>query len=388
MATIRSFSSTALTLLPLLLAAALAPSLASPATTDGLSHDLDGEALLMLGRFHGWMAAHGRSYATEEEKLRRFEIYRSNMEFIEAANRDSRMSYQLGETPFTDLTHDEFMAMYNGNGAKSSKSEEMVMITTRAGPVHEGSGHGSDLPLVTADEPPYSTNLTVVPPSIDWRAKGVVTPAMFQGANCSSCWAFASVTTMESAQAISTGGPPPVLSKQQLVDCDQGCGGGYLDEAFKWVIRNRGITTEAAYPYTGIVGKCQSGMQVAVRLRGYMTLPSKDEAAILRAVARQPVAVGFDGSDPCFQHYIRGVYNAGCSMNGIYTGKACNTTLSAQNHALAIVGYGAKPDGTKYWIAKNSYSELWGDKGFIYLLRDSQPSGVCGLALTVNYPVI
>ncbi|CAL4978894.1 unnamed protein product [Urochloa decumbens] len=371
MATMHSSSSRALTLLPLLLAAALTPSLASPA--DVLGHGLDGETLLMLRRFHGWMAAHVRSYATEEEKLRRFEIYRSNMEFIEAANRDSRMSYQLGETPFTDLTHDEFMAMYSGNNAKSSESEEMVMITTRAGPVHEGSGHGSDLPLATADEPPRCSNLTVVPPSIDWRAKGVVTLAKYQG-NCSSCWAFASVATMESAQAINTGGAPPVLSEQQLVDCDQGCGGGLVDKAFRWVMRNGGITTEAAYPYTGTVGQRQSGMPVA--------------AAIMRAVAQQPVAVGFDGSHPCFQHYIRGVYNAGCSKNGIYTGKACNTTSSSQNHGLAIVGYGTKPDGTKYWIAKNSWSELWGDKGFVYLLRDSLPNGVCGLALRVNYPVI
>jgi hypothetical protein len=38
---------------------------------------------------------------------------------------------------------------------------------------------------------------------------------------------------MESAQAISTGGPPPVLSEQQLVDCDtrnHGCRNGWMDK--------------------------------------------------------------------------------------------------------------------------------------------------------------
>ncbi|CAN6373423.1 unnamed protein product [Urochloa humidicola] len=388
MAAIRSSSSLALTLLPLLLAAVLTPSLASPAATDGL----DGEALLMLGRFHGWMAAHGRSYASEEEKLHRFQVYRSNMEFIKAANRDIRMNYELGETPFTDLTHDEFMAMYISNIAVSLKSEAMMMITTRAGPVHEGSGRRSGLPLATADEPPRHGNLTALPASVDWRAKGVVTPAKNQGTKCSSCWAFASVATMESAQAISTGGAPPVLSEQQLVDCSQaGCSGSSsVDEGFKWVIGNSGITTAAAYPYTGIKGQCRTGMPVAVRLSGYKNLPTKNETAIMEAVARQPVAVGFDGSDPCFQHYIRGVYDAGCSMNGVYTGKSCQVTWGAQNHMLAIVGYGAKPDGTKYWIAKNSWTEFWGDKGFVYLLRDSppNPNGVCGLAMGVAYPII
>ncbi|MBV7591692.1 hypothetical protein KVQ90_24865, partial [Escherichia coli] len=111
--------------------------------------------------------AHGRSYATVEEKLRRFEVYRSNMEFIEAANRDSRMTYSLGETPFTDLTHDEFMAMFSSNSGSNEsswESEETTVITTRAGPVHEGTG--------AVQEPPRRTNLNltaVVPPSVEWR---------------------------------------------------------------------------------------------------------------------------------------------------------------------------------------------------------------------------
>ncbi|CAN6363665.1 unnamed protein product [Urochloa humidicola] len=383
MAATRSSSSTALPLLPLLLAAALTPSLAS--ATPALDN---GEELLMLGRFHGWMAAHGRSYPTEEEKLRRFEVYRSNIEFIEAANRDSRMTYRLGETPFTDLTHEEFMAMFSGNGGDSLESEEMVTITTRAGPVHEGSsGHGSDLPLATVDEPPRRTNLTALPPSVDWRAKGVVTPVKNQGPICSSCWAFVTVATIESAQAISKGGAPPLLSEQQLVDCAKknGCSGGWMDNAFKWVIQNGGITTAAAYPYTGNEGQCQAGKPVGVRLRDYKKLPIGNEAALMEAVAQQPVAVSFDFSDPCFQNYIGGVYNAGCSISGVYTKGACQT---AQNHALAIVGYGTKPDGTKYWIGKNSWSEKWGDNGYIYMLRDSPPLGLCGLAALPTYPII
>uniref|UniRef100_A0ACD5Z9I5 Uncharacterized protein n=1 Tax=Avena sativa TaxID=4498 RepID=A0ACD5Z9I5_AVESA len=365
----------------LVAAAAFTPSLSSLQQDQ---HGLDGEALLMLGRFHGWMAAHGRSYATEEEKLHRFEVYRSNMEFIEAANRDSRMSYRLGETPFTDLTHDEFMAMYSSNPS----SETTMVITTRAGPVHEGT-------TVDVEEPPpRRANLTaVVPPaSVDWRAKGVVTPPKFQGASCASCWAFTTVATMESAHAISTDGPPPVLSEQQLVDCDtlnHGCSSGWMDKAFKWVIEKNkgGITTEAAYPYTGKKGKCQAaGKPAAVTLRDYKTVrPPGNETGLMEAVAKQPVAASFDYSDPCFQHYLDGVYDAGCSRSGVYTKGACQT---AQNHGLALVGYGTKPDGTKYWIGKNSWSEKWGDKGFIYLLRDSPPLGLCGIAALPVYPII
>uniref|UniRef100_A0ACD5ZCJ2 Uncharacterized protein n=1 Tax=Avena sativa TaxID=4498 RepID=A0ACD5ZCJ2_AVESA len=372
--------------LALLVAAAFfTPSLSLQQASRALeNHGLDGETLLMLGRFHGWMAAHGRSYATEEEKLRRFEAYRSNMEFIEAANRDSRMSYRLGETPFTDLTHNEFMAMY-GSSSSNPLSETMV-ITTRAGPVHEGT---------TVEEPPprRANNLTapaVLPLSVDWRDKGVVTPPKFQG-TCSSCWAFTSVATIESAHAISTGGDPPVLSEQQLVDCDtlnHGCSSGWMDKAFKWVIKKNdgGITTEAAYPYTGKKGKCQTGKPVAVTLSDYKKVtPAGNEAGLMEAVSKQPVAASFDYSDPCFKHYIGGVYDGGCSMSGVYTKGACQT---AQNHGLALVGYGTKPDGTKYWIGKNSWSDKWGDNGFIYLLRDSPPLGLCGIAALPFYPII
>ncbi|CAN6380693.1 unnamed protein product [Urochloa humidicola] len=375
MASMSLSSSMALTLLPLLLlAAASIPSLAL--ASGALDHGSDADGLLMLGRFHRWMTAHGRSYATEEEKLHRFRIYRSNMENIEAANKDGRMSYQLGETPFTDLTHEEFMAMYSSDGLPPFPDPEAEMITTRAGPVHEGGGRGGE----------GHTNLTALPATVDWRTTGVVTPVKNQG-SCGSCWAFASVATMESALAIRTRTAPILLSEQQLVDCDgydKGCRGGWMHNAFRWVIQNRGITWAASYPYTGRSGRCQRPKPAALRLRGYRFV-ANNELSLMQAVAQQPIAGTINVDDPCLQHYFNGVYDGSCFWSGVYTGRACR---AAANHAIAIVGYGTKPDGTKYWIVKNSWGETWGEKGFFYLLRKSPTVGWCGFAQHACYPII
>ena len=97
------------------------------------------------------------------------------------------------------------------------------------------------------------------------------------------------------------------LSEQELVDCDvhgvdQGCEGGEMDDAFKFIIKNGGLTTEANYPYTAQDGQCKTSTtsNSVATIKGYEDVPANDESSLMKAVANQPVSVAVDGGDVIF----------------------------------------------------------------------------------------
>jgi KDEL-tailed cysteine endopeptidase len=301
--------------------------------------------------FDRWMVHHGKTYAPTERDFRE-SVYTANVAKIILHNNGNN-SWTMAVNKFADLTADEFKARYTGGLRIPKKSLRRAAV----GPF----------------------NTTANPTSVDWTTKGAVTPVKNQE-QCGSCWAFSTTGSVEGAWFLANG-TLPSLSEQQLVDCsqaegNQGCNGGLMDQAFQYIIDNKGITTEAAYPYTAADGTCQAaGKPVAATLSGYKDVAANSETALETAIVQQPVSVAVEADQSVFQFYSGGVMDS-----------SCGTQL---DHGVLAVGYGVDA-GKEYYKVKNSWGADWGEKGYIRLGRGAKfnPSGQCGIQMVASYPVV
>ncbi|KAL9166313.1 hypothetical protein ABFS82_05G021700 [Erythranthe guttata] len=302
--------------------------------------------------YERWRSHHTVSRDLAEKKLR-FNVFKANVQHVHKVNQMDK-PYKLKLNKFADMTNHEFRNSY------SSKIKHHQML--RGSRAHTGFMYEK------ADN---------LPASVDWRKQGAVTPVKNQG-NCGSCWAFSTVVGVEGINKIKTG-TLVSLSEQELVDCEkdnEGCNGGLMENAYEFIKKEGGLTTETVYPYSAKDGRCDSAKvnTPAVVIDGHENVPVNNENALMKAVANQPVSIAMDAGGSSLQFY----------SEGVFTGD-CGTEL---DHGVAIVGYGTTVDGTKYWIVKNSWGAEWGEQGYIRMQRDiNAEEGLCGLAMQASYPV-
>lgn len=304
-----------------------------------------------------YKALHNKAYLTSSEEYARFNIWKTHSNLVVSHNKQADAglkSFWLKMNQFGDLTNKEFVNVFNGFNA-SLKTQDLKASVFKFNPQLQ------------------------VPATQDWRTQGYVTPVKDQG-QCGSCWSFSATGSLE-GQHFKASGSLVSLSEQNLVDCstsqgNMGCNGGLMDQAFTYVKVNKGIDTEASYPYTATDGSCRfSASDVGATDAGFTDIEAGSESALMQAVGTVgPVSVAIDASHTSFQLY----------SHGIYYEPTCSSTRL--DHGVLAVGYGSNGAKQDYWIVKNSWNTVWGDKGYINMARNRNNN--CGIASSASYPLV
>ncbi|KAI6178353.1 (pine wood nematode) hypothetical protein [Aphelenchoides besseyi] len=307
--------------------------------------------------WNAYKGLHGKSYDSEEvesERMAAFLLAKQHVEAHNEAYRNGKTSFKIGINHLSDLPFSEYRKL---NGFIHLYGDAVQSNASRwAKPFH-----------------------VQVPDAWDWRDHGYVTEVKNQGM-CGSCWAFSSTGALEGQHKRKTG-KLVSLSEQNLVDCstaygNHGCSGGLMDFAFEYVKENKGIDTESSYPYRGTQRRCHfNKADVGADDTGFVDLPEGDEEALKTAVATQgPISIAIDAGHSSFQMYKTGVYYEP------------NCSPVALDHGVLVVGYGTDPEHGDYWIVKNSWSDAWGEAGYIRMARNRDNH--CGVASKASYPLI
>jgi cathepsin L len=292
-----------------------------------------------------WTSKHQKTYSASEFGLR-FAVFKYNYKFIQQHNAGNH-SFTVALNQFADLTNIEYQKLYLGFKGASSEQQEY------------------SFPQVGVK----------VPTSMDWRQEGAVTPVKNQQ-QCGSCWSFSTTGSTEGCHKLS-GNPLVSLSEQNLMDCsfsygNNGCNGGLMTQAMKYIIANNGVDTEESYPYTAQDGSCHyNAANKGATLTSFQNVQQGDEQGLVQAGTHGPVSVAIDASHSSFQFY----------HDGVYYEPACSSTRL--DHGVLMAGWGVD-NGQDYYLVKNSWGAQWGQQGYIWMSRNRNNN--CGIATMATLP--
>ena len=311
------------------------------------------EYFTAMEKYHGTTLMSAGDGTTERERFRNFKQYKAEIDHI---NGDDSIPYSAEVNMFSTLTEAE-RRQYTGLNI-SEYAEEETNMHLSAEPI-----------LPTSSQPSY----------VDWVSRGA-NPPMKDQRGCGSCWAFGTVSAIESTYYLTTGDRVS-FAEQELLDCTyerqgkNGCDGGWLSQPIDYVQHTRRLASSRDKIYNERDGSCSysrvANSLTKARVTGYKTY--RGDSGLLSGVTKGIVSAAiYVGSS--FHVYKNGIYQdvSGCR------GKPAN-------HAVSVVGYG-NTGGRNYWRLRNSWGTQWGDKGYIRISRDV--SSNCGISDHVYRPLM
>jgi len=319
--------------------------------TEKLADKEEEEKMLM---FDDFQFTHSKFYESEDEKNARYEIFKQNLLIIDEMNMKQPLA-QYHISPFTDLTEKEFESYYGLNAEYFQKIQAMKELNSEQQSLigfvpFEISG-------IDLEAGNFSTGQ-----AFDWRNFDAVTPVKNQ-LRCGSCWAFAATGDMEGTWKLKTG-QLVSLSEEEIISCATsalGCQGGIMSDAYEFVIKNGGISSEAQVPYAGKVTACNTTVNgTAASISGWTLLEVSSPEKLKTAVqSLGPIAVAINAYQMMF-------YKSGIDV--------CMNSRPV-NHGVLLVGYGHQ-NGEDYWIIKNSWGPNWGQNGYYFISTSNKACGV------------
>ncbi|KAK8652605.1 hypothetical protein V6N13_126633 [Hibiscus sabdariffa] len=108
----------------------------------------------MYERHRQWMSEFGQVYSDNNQRHKRFDIFKQNVALMDSFNNANNKTYIHAVNQFADLTNEEFTASRNGFKGHMCSNKATSFI--------------------------YE-NFTALPSAVDWRQKGAVTPIKDQG---------------------------------------------------------------------------------------------------------------------------------------------------------------------------------------------------------------
>ncbi|CAH1994094.1 unnamed protein product [Acanthoscelides obtectus] len=317
---------------------------------------------LVQEQWGSFKVTHKKQYGSELEERFRMKIFMENAHKVAKHNKLYALglvSYKLDTNKYADMLSHEIIQTLNG----FNKTKQSGLRGTEE---YDGFSF----------IPPANVKL---PEEVDWRQHGAVTPVKDQG-HCGSCWSFSATGALEGQHYRKTG-KLVSLSEQNLVDCstkfgNNGCNGGLMDNAFRYIKANKGIDTEEAYPYDGKDEKCHYNPSES-------GATDKDFLTNVRRQKRSAVSL--------YRKYsctLWSCLNETCPLrlSGIYSSLDCKCSSTELDHGVLAVGYGTDENGQDYWLIKNSWGPNWGDEGYIKIARNR--NNMCGVATQASYPLV